>query len=99
VLKAGGALVLDGVKVINQERDFPEFSKSQEYLLLLDLNFSTKVGRLSIGPYGAFTIDSNGSFKSVNKKPHPLKQEMEIRYVNSMERLRANLEERHKAPR
>jgi hypothetical protein len=99
VLKAGGALVLDGVKVINQERDFPEFSNSQEYLLLLDLNLSTKVGRLSIGPYGVFTIDSNGSLKSVNKKPHPLKQEMEIRHLNSVERLRANLTERHKTPR
>ncbi|HEX8139129.1 MAG TPA: hypothetical protein VF544_16290 [Pyrinomonadaceae bacterium] len=99
VLKAGGALAVDGVKVINQERDFPEFSKSQEYLLLLDLNLSTKVGRLSIGPYGVFTIDSNGLLRSVNKKPHPLKQEMQIRYLDSVERLRANLKERHEAPR
>jgi len=98
VSKAGGTLVLDGVKVINAERDFPEFSKSQEYLLFLDLNISTKIGRLSIGPYGVFIVNSDGSFTSVNKKPHPLKQEMTIRYANSTERLKQNLKERHGAP-
>jgi hypothetical protein len=90
VPRSGGDLVINGVTIISVDAQFPSFLHSQQYLLFLDLDPSTGVGAVKVGPIGAFAI-SGDQLVSLYGDSHPLKDELESRYGNSLSALRSAL--------
>lgn len=78
LLKNGGTAVVDDVLVTSSEGGFPPFAMTRQYLLFIELNPATRVGRLWLKDYGVFTLDSEGRIKHINNKNHPFKHELEL---------------------
>lgn len=91
VLKPGGSITIDGVRVRSFEPGFPDFSRSEKYLLFLELDQSRQIATVPMGPHGAFTIDQKGAAKQVTDKRHPFKDEIEANYGGSVQRLKAQV--------
>lgn len=89
--KAGGTVMLDGVEVIKEEGDFPQFSMSKEYLLFFEPDLSRGIARLSLGPAGVFPINPDGSLEGINRKGSLIKSDLEVRFNNSVNDLKAKL--------
>ncbi|HEX7999211.1 MAG TPA: hypothetical protein VF528_12545 [Pyrinomonadaceae bacterium] len=90
----GGTMILDGVKVINKSKDFPEFSLGQKYLLFITLDFGRSVGMLQLGPAGVFRINSDDNIESINEWLHPLRKSLEVEHGKSLRRLKDTLKNR-----
>lgn len=90
----GGTVDIDGINVTMFDRQIPEFLVSNKYLLFLSTDPSGNVGLLRMGPIGIFTIRPNDIVESVSKKPHPFTRDVRVRYQNSLDRLRADIQTR-----
>lgn len=86
-----GTVVIDGVRVTTVESGFPPFLPSQRYLLFIDLDASRRVGRLSMGRYGVFTVNADGSIRHINNQDHPFRSEIEMDHGSALERLRMRI--------
>ncbi|HEX8071621.1 MAG TPA: hypothetical protein VF546_16825 [Pyrinomonadaceae bacterium] len=100
----GGTLVRNGVTLTAIDGQFPQFvtAPPQRYLLILDIDQTSKVGYVWLGPLGVYRLDSAGTMTSVvvdnpyitNKRPenNPYYQDIAERYNNSVNQLRAALQ-------
>jgi hypothetical protein len=93
----GGIIVIDGVKVINKSRDFPEFSIGQKYLLFLTFDSGRSVGMFQLGPKGVFRIKGDDTLESINSWVHPLRQSLEVEHGSSFHRLKESIKKRQEA--
>lgn len=91
ISKLGGTLQYNGVTLVAKEQTFPDFLFSQNYMLILQLNTSSKVGKLDLGPWGAYTVDSYGILKVVNPETNAYQADLTSRYANSINQLRSAL--------
>lgn len=86
---SGGSVVVDGVDVEIEDRDFGKaFSPSQKFLLFLSLDKARSAGKITLGPYGVFAIDSGGSFQPITSVTSPLREELNVQTSDSLDRLR-----------
>ncbi len=92
VPKAGGSLVIDGIKINSVDPKFPEFSTSRKYMLFISLDASTQVGMLRMGPFATYAINSDETIEPINKHlDHPLKYDIKARLGNTVGQIRAKL--------
>ncbi len=91
VSKAGGTLDYNGVTLISESTDFPDFLTSQRYLLILKLNASSRVGDIEIGPAGVYKINSAGIMEPLHPAWDPYSNELSGRYSDSIYQLRTVL--------
>jgi hypothetical protein len=94
VRKHSGTLQRNGVTLVAKESDFPDFTAGQRYLLIVDLNSSTKVGDLALGPAGAYRLDASNNIACVCDIPNahnPYQADIASRYNNSLNQLRVAL--------
>lgn len=90
VLKPGGTLNVEGVTIKSFEPSFPDFSRSEQYLLFLELDLSRNVGRVAAGPNGVFTIDPSGAAKHFGSNPRqPFGDEVEEKFGGSVGRIKS----------
>ncbi|HVF28343.1 MAG TPA: hypothetical protein VM943_08900 [Pyrinomonadaceae bacterium] len=105
VVKFGGAAIVDDIKVVSHSRVIPDSSITGQYLLFLkpsSYNHPAPTGRIGALPYGlggVFTVSPSGDLEAALQEWHPLKDEVESRYKNSLDRLRAALKRRQNQPR
>lgn len=55
----GGAVLIDGVEVVQRDEDVPAFKLDGKYLLLLSFNPSTRVGELALGPQSIIALNGD----------------------------------------
>lgn len=91
VPKAGGSVTIDGVEITSEELDFPQFSKSQTYLLFFGLDESRRLAMITMGPQGVFMIDEAGRLAEVNQRDSFLKRELKENHKNSLGELKKHL--------
>lgn len=94
VVKYGGTVNLEGVKVTMIDPQIPEFVMFQSYLLFLATDSSGKIGQIRMGPTGIFSVMSDGSIEPITKKEHPLKKDIKTRYSDSLEQVKKSLRSR-----
>ena len=92
--RPSGTVIIDGVSVTASEGGFPPFLPSQRYLLFIDLDASRRIGRLSMGRYGVFTVSADGSIRHINNQNHPFRNEIETGDGNALEQLRMRVRNR-----
>jgi hypothetical protein len=92
---SGGAVVIDGVEVESEDKDFREhFLPSRKYLMFISLDETRGIGRLSLGPYGVFTIAPDGRVQPTTSVENPLGRELETESNRSLNLLRERLQNR-----
>lgn len=93
--KGGGVMEVDGVKLFCVDPDFPPFAKSRQYLLFLDLNPSTRVGSLRMGPSGVYLLNPGNVLKPVNAgSRYKVNDEITAKYGDSLTSLKDSIEKR-----
>jgi len=65
VFRSGGIQVVSGVTFFVITPDFPEFTINQRYLLFIDYDPSKKVGLISVGPPGVYSVNGSGGLSHV----------------------------------
>ncbi|MDQ3685397.1 MAG: hypothetical protein M3430_07305 [Acidobacteriota bacterium] len=101
VVKFGGTAIVDYIKVVSPGRVIPDSQSTGQYVLFLkptSYNHPAPTGRIGALPYGlggVFVVSSDGALEAALQEWHPLKDEMESRHKNSLNKLRAGLK-RHK---
>jgi hypothetical protein len=97
MVRTGGSVEVDSIKVIGVSDGIPDFSSSNQYLLFLmpaSYNYPAPTGKTGILPYGSrsiFTVNAEGVIEPAFRDAHPLKKEIESRYRNSLELLQKSL--------
>ena len=91
VAKSGGTLAYNGIFLTASDPEFPDFLLSQNYLFILQLDSSSQVGSLSLGPWGAYSIDANAILHVINPGVDVYHDDLTSRYGNSLNQLRAVL--------
>jgi len=87
----GGSINIEGVQVTVQEGGkFPAFERGAKYLLILSADPSG-APTIPLGPNGIFRVTADGTLKPINNQEHPVKQEMQERFANSIGKLRSHL--------
>jgi hypothetical protein len=95
--KVGGEADVDGVRIISQDPEFPNFEIGRRYLLLVALNSKTMVGALRTGPGGAFALNSDERLEPLQPGlRHAFGEELSGRFGNSLARLRWALQQQEK---
>jgi hypothetical protein len=94
LVKSSGVLVRNGITLAAQESVFPDFTMGQRYLLIVELNPSTRIGSLDMGPLGVYLLDSSGHMTALvaaSFRDNPFEADIANRYGNSVNQLRASL--------
>ena len=92
VLKDGGTVVIDGVKITSFDPNFPDLSLSGRYMLFVSLNPATKVNALGMGPHGIYEIDRSDVVEPILKRErHPLHDDLKARLGRSVNEVRSNI--------
>lgn len=100
VAKNGGAVVVDGIRAVSRSPTIPDSPATQQYVMFLRPASYThpdptgKTGKLTYGLRGVFTLNADGTMEAAVQEPYPLKTDMESRYKNSLDKLRAGLKRR-----
>lgn len=90
----GGEVMVDGIRVIAKDPEFPRFENGRRYLLFLNLDSHKTVATLRMGPWGTFTLDSREKLEPIDKKlSHPVKDEITNQFGDSLIRLRMRLKD------
>lgn len=87
----GGSLTVDGVKVVSRSAESPALPLSKQYLLFIDLDSANRVARIEYGPDSIFSVKEDGLVKAHTRRATPLQLDIEARYGNSIDRVRASL--------
>jgi hypothetical protein len=90
-LKHGGTLLVDGIEIHTGEADFPQFSKSEKYLMFLELDPVRKVAAIPMGPFGVFNVQADDTLKHINDRQHPFKRDVENNYHGSLGPIKARI--------
>lgn len=91
----GGTLTVDGIQLESRDKDFGDhFSPSKKYLIFLALDPATSVGKLSLGPYGVFTVTPSDKINSIVQGESPISKDIELKFDNSLSRIRDYLRNR-----
>ena len=90
--KVGGEALVDEVKIVTKDIKFPPFEINQRYLLFIAFDATKTIGALRMGPWGTFTIASNGKLTGVDQKlKHHVSDEIGNRFAGSLDQLRQHL--------
>lgn len=87
---AGGAAIVDGVEVFQNDQTMPHFKKSQKYLLLLSLNPATRIAELALGPQSMLPLNADHSFDA-KMNPHMLQHTITKFHNGSLDQLKRNI--------
>lgn len=92
----GGTVEIDGVEISVVDKEIPEFSESQQYLLFLLTDASGQVGMLRMGAVGIYKIDSSGKVEAEakSKDHHPLIQEIRSVHGKTLESIKNHIQQR-----
>lgn len=90
----GGTATVDGVEVTVKYDDYEPISLSRRYLMLLDFDTTKRVGGMDMGPLSVLAINDDGTLETLDGGRHKIKKEVDARFGNSVERLKAHLKKR-----
>lgn len=89
--QTGGEALVNGVRVISKDIDYPAFVIGKKYLLFLSFDSQKVVGALHMGPWGTFSLDSSENLTPVDSRlKHPVKSELSRGFGDSVSRLRTH---------
>lgn len=91
VLRSGGTVDVEGVKVTAIEPGFPAFKNSQKYLLFLSLDPTRKIGSVRAGATGAMKINVDNTLGALDKEPLLLQKQIEARHGKSVDKLKSEI--------
>lgn len=85
----GGMMVINGVTVSHRDSSDPNYSTGQTYMLFLNLDAESRVAYV---PWpdraGIFTVNEEGTFRSINSEPYESQEQLQRRFSSSVDRLR-----------
>ena len=87
----GGALVIDGVEIRQQEPGFPPFEDGQRYLLFL-MWYPNKVATTAGGPIGVFRITESDKLESFQQQSDPIQDGVRLKFHGSLSKLRQGIQ-------
>ena len=89
--QTGGEALVNGVRVISKDIDYPAFVLGKKYLLFLSFDAQKVVGALHMGPWGTFSLDSSEKLTAVDSRlKHPVRSELSRGFGDSVSRLRTH---------
>lgn len=91
VFKWGGTVTLNGIQVTAEEPSFPDLIIGQRYLLIVQVDPSTRLANNAMGSDGAYTISASGQILPVNPEGGVFQNDLATRYSSSIDQLRAAL--------
>ncbi|HEX3145374.1 MAG TPA: hypothetical protein VHQ64_15485 [Pyrinomonadaceae bacterium] len=91
VAKPGGSLSYNGIFLTSQNPEFPDFLPSETYMFVMQLDTASQVGKLSIGPSGAYSVDANSIMHPTNPILNVYEADLSSRYGMSLNQMRAVL--------
>jgi hypothetical protein len=95
VLRDGGMVQIDGMKITSYEPQFPELSLSKRYLLFISPTSSEKSNALKMGPHGIQSIDDRERIEPIIKEVgRQLNDDIRQLWGGSMTQVRSNLRPR-----
>jgi hypothetical protein len=94
----GGTVVVNGISINSNDPDFPEYHLSQTYLLFLNIDSAKKVGVVSAGSAGVFSVSPGGLLTPISSQDNPIARDVSQRYSNSLTALRAGLNSSSSTP-
>jgi hypothetical protein len=90
--KSEGEVEIDGVRIRQNDPDFPGFEKSKRYLVFVSFDLQKTVAAVRMGPWGTFAIDTNELLRPVSDKyKHPVIEKLTAGTDNSLNGLRRRL--------
>ena len=90
--KPEGEVEVDGVRIRQNDPDFPRFEKSKRYLVFVSFDLQKTVAAVRMGPWGTFAIDTNEQLKPISQKyRHPVIEKLTSGTDNSLTGLRRRL--------
>lgn len=92
----GGEVEVDGIRLVYQDSKFSPFEIAKKYLLLLQTDSSGRIGLITMGPTGVYTLDDYDRLESMDKSPHHLKFEINDRFNSSIKSLKNHLQNKSK---
>ena len=87
----GGSLVLEGIRLESRNKDFGEsFSLSKRYLVFLAFDPTKAIGKLSLGPYGMFSVTPQDEIVPIIRGG-TISRDLESKAGNSLTRFKDHL--------
>lgn len=90
LVKNGGILMIDGVRVNMLDSSFPPFESGKKYLLFISPHPSG-VATIGIGPRAIFQTEDGEMLKSINDLSHPVKDVLRHQFGNSVGNFKKHL--------
>lgn len=88
--KTGGTLNIDGVEVVQNVDDYPEYEFGQQYLLLIHL-YPNGLARTFGGPVGVFRVVQSDKVLPIQESEHRVRKDFKEKYQYSLAQLRKKL--------
>jgi hypothetical protein len=96
ISRVGGEVLVDGVKVVSIDSEFPPFESGKRYLLFLSFDPEHVVAAIRMGPWGTFAVGEDDKLDAINQKlNHGVRSELANRFGNSISKLREQLKKAH----
>jgi hypothetical protein len=90
--RSEGEVEVDGVRIKQNDPEFPRFEKSKRYLVFVSFDFQKTVAAVRMGPWGTFAIDTNEQLRPISHKyKHPLIEKLTSATDNTLTALRRRL--------
>lgn len=90
--KPEGEVEVDGVRIKQNDPDFPRFEKRKRYLIFVAFDFQKTVAAVRMGPWGTFAIDANEQLRPISQKyKHPVIEKLTSGTDSSLPGLRKRL--------
>jgi hypothetical protein len=80
VVKNGGSIVSDGIKVTSTDFAYGDLKLNEQYLLFLSLDRHTRVASVELGPTGVLVVDNDGEIEGINAQLSKLGNDLKNRY-------------------
>lgn len=91
--KFGGAVTIDGIKLIMVDPTFPQLELHKRYFLFISRN-SFGVATIGVGANGVFGVDASGSMTPLTNNPHSIKDDIKNRFDRSLARVKDHVRNR-----
>lgn len=91
ISQLGGEVLIDGVKLVSKNPQFPQFERGKRYLLFVAFDQSRMVAVAPMGPWGTFVTAPDEKLRPVdNKLIHGLRRDLSDRFNDSLTSLRTH---------
>ena len=92
ISQPGGEVLIDGVKLVSKNSQFPRFEPGKRYLLFVSFDQSRIVASVPMGPWGTFVSGTDEKIHPLdNRLTNGLRRDLSDRFDDSLTALRTHL--------